>query len=309
MIGLLLRPVEPALGAIDTQAQIVLVAGHHLARPEHTLRPALEAQHDMGVVIELAAFDEAGQIGAELAQLQTGNEARKIVGMGADIADTTAGTGALRIGAPIRLFLARSLQPFGQPVLGIFHLYDAEIAKRALGHHLPCVPDHRIAGVVIGNSEDAATFRRQFREAFRFLQGRGQRLIADHMNASLEKGAGDWCMHMIGRDDRHRLDAVGPLGLGLGHRREIAVDAVLAEAQSLAGLLRLLRCRGKRTGEEIIMIVHAGSEPVHGADEGPLAATHHAEPYAAGFAGGVFSSFNCHLCAPYLMPSMRLLAA
>jgi hypothetical protein len=63
----------------------------------------------------------------------------------------------------------------------------------------------------------------------------------------------------------------------------------LGQAQLLARSLGLLRVGGKCAGHEFIVIVHPRGEPVHGADESPLTAAHHAKPDAARIAG--FRSF------------------
>src|SRR5262249_41809251 len=45
-----LCPFEAALLAIHPELEAVLVAGRHLARPDHSLGAALEAQHDVSLV-------------------------------------------------------------------------------------------------------------------------------------------------------------------------------------------------------------------------------------------------------------------
>jgi len=77
---------------------------------------ALEAQHDMHIVVELAPLHEARQVGAQRIQLQPADEAGDIVGVRADIAEAAAGTGPLGIVAPDCLFLAGVLDLLRQPV-------------------------------------------------------------------------------------------------------------------------------------------------------------------------------------------------
>ncbi len=120
---MLLVPFEPALGAVDPDLDVVLVADRHLARPEHALGAALVAQQDVDVVIDLAAFDEGVDIGEHGIQLEAGDEGREIVGMGPDIADGAAAR-LFRIGAPGGLLLAGLLDRIGQPVLRILGLHD-----------------------------------------------------------------------------------------------------------------------------------------------------------------------------------------
>ena len=50
----------------------------------------------------------------------------RLIGVGADVADAAAGAGALRVGAPRRLLVARLLERRRQPVLRVLGLHDAE---------------------------------------------------------------------------------------------------------------------------------------------------------------------------------------
>ncbi len=109
VVRILLGPLQAALRAVDAQYEAVLVAGRHLARPEHAARAALVAQHDVDVVVELAALDEGRQLGRDRLRLGSGDEAGEVVGVRADVADRAARTGARRIGAPLGLLLAARL--------------------------------------------------------------------------------------------------------------------------------------------------------------------------------------------------------
>ena len=64
IVRILLPPFEAALGAVDAELQAVLVAGRDLARPEHALGAALEAQQDMDVVVERRPLTKVREIGA-----------------------------------------------------------------------------------------------------------------------------------------------------------------------------------------------------------------------------------------------------
>jgi hypothetical protein len=117
------------------------------------------------------------------------------------------------------------------------------------------------------------------------------------MNAGLEKGVGRAGVHVIGRDDGDGLDSVLALGFGFRHGFEIVVDAVGGQAERGARTPRFLSGRGKRPGHEFVMIVHARGEPMHGADEGALAAADHAEANLAAFVR-IAASFDSHIVSP-----------
>ena len=57
---------RPPFSPIDAEPERVLVAGRGLARPEHALGAADEAQQHVAVVVEPAARDEGGQVGRDL---------------------------------------------------------------------------------------------------------------------------------------------------------------------------------------------------------------------------------------------------
>ncbi len=147
-----------------------------------------------------------------------------------------AGAGALGVGPPRRLLLSVALDRVGQPVLRILGLHHADVAEDAGLHHLARLPDHRVAGVVVGQHEDLAALLDQRGELLGVGQRRGQRLVADDVDAGLEEGLRRRIMHVVRRDDRHRLDAVGPRRLGPRHLRVVDVGAVGLEAE--------LRARG-----------------------------------------------------------------
>ncbi len=170
-----------------------------------------------------------------------------------------------------------------QPVLGVFHLHHPELAQDPFGHHRPRLSDHRIAGVVVGQHEERIGLGRHLRQLLRLGQRRGQRLVADHVDATPEELAGRRRMHVVGRHDRHRLDAVLPPRLALGHGGEVVVGAIGGQPQSGARGPGLLRRRTERARDQFVVVVHPRRDPVHRADEGVLAAADHAQPDAGRF--------------------------
>ena len=133
----------------------------------------------------------------------------EVVGVGADVADRAAGARALGIDAPFRLLVAGLLGRLGQPVLRIFDLDQPDLAEiaRLAPFRAPAAP---------ADSRCSCASPRRCRPdlsaaAFSFFASASesrQRLVADHMNAGLQEGVGRPGMHVVGRDDRHRLDAV-----------------------------------------------------------------------------------------------------
>ena len=148
--------------------------------------------------------------------------------------------------------------------------------SRPVGDHGARLPDHRVAGVVVGEHEERVRLGRRLLQPLRLGERRGQRLVADHVDAALEELARGRGVHVVGRDDRDRLDAVLPPRLALGHGREVVVDPVGREPERRARGARLLRRRGEGAGDQLVFVVDPRRDAVHRADEGVLAAADHA---------------------------------
>src|SRR5579862_1572417 len=116
------------------------------------------------------------------------------------------------------------------------------------------------------------------------------------MDAGFEERVGRRRMHVIGRDDRHGLNSIRPLGLRLGHAFEIVVNAIGGKAERLARAARLLRRRRQSAGDELVVIVDSRRDTMYSADKGALAAADHAESDAAFL--GLATSLDRHVYTP-----------
>ena len=95
------------------------------------------------------------------------------------------------------------------------------------------------------------------------------------MNARLQKGGSDRCMHMVRCDDRNRFDSVGPPGLGPRHGSEVRIGSIGPKADSRRRADCFVGRSGKRTGDKLVTIVEARGDAVDGADEGAFPAAYH----------------------------------
>ena len=139
--------------------------------------------------------------------------------MHADVGQHRRLAGARRIGAPLRLLLALRVDRQRQPVLDVGGVHGDDPPELAGRHHLARLPDHGVAGVVERHDELAFSRARQRHQRLGLGKRGRQRLVADHVDAGLEKGRRHRRMQMIGRHDDDRLDAVGPRRLGLAISR------------------------------------------------------------------------------------------
>ena len=145
--------------------------------------------------------------------------------MGADVAEAAAGAGAGGIGAPLGLLLPGLLERAGEPVLGIVDLHDADRAELPAPHHGAGLPHHGIARVGVGQGEQAIGAARVVGEGESLLQRRRQRLVADDVDAGVEKGVGGRGVEVVRRHDGDGLDPVGSRRFGLRHGGEVGVGA------------------------------------------------------------------------------------
>ncbi len=155
----------------------------------------------------------------------------------------------------------------------------------------------------------------QLGELLGVAQVGGERLVADDVDAALQEGACHGEMHVVGRDDGDRLDAVLQPALAPRHLLERAVAAVFAQPELQAGGLGALRLGGERAGNQLVLVVEPRGDAVHAADEGALSAAHHAEAdasgefFAASFDGHVFSPLRiANLLTPLGLSSRPSLA-
>ena len=101
------------------------------------------------------------------------------------------------------------------------------------------------------------------------------------------KASAAGAVHVVGRDDGDGLDAVRARRFGLRPSRVVGIDAVRGQAERGAGAPRLLGIGRQRAGDQLVVVVEARGDAVHGADEGALAAADHAQPDAPAGASAV----------------------
>ena len=140
---------------------------------------------------------------------------------------------------------------------------------------------------MVSEGEDDTGAAGVVREGARFLQRRGHRLVADDVDAGVEEGVGRGGMEVVRRDDAARLYAVGARRLLARHASEVGVGA--CDAERLGGAGRPLGRRRQRAGDKCVAVVEARRDAVHGANEGSLAAAHHAEPDAPALVLGCYA--------------------
>ena len=122
-----------------------------------------------------------------------------------------------------RLLLPGLLQGRGEPVLRIFHLHHANRTQFAIGHHLARLPHHGMTGVVVGDCEQKAGAADGCCQIESVFESGGERLVADYVNASVEKRLRRRIVQMVRSDDRNDIN---PVFAGCLRRRHFSKTAV-----------------------------------------------------------------------------------
>ena len=162
-----------------------------------------------------------------------------------------------------------------------FGLDDADGADPARFDLGPRLAHHGIAGIGVGDAEEAAAALYGLDQVAGLGQRRRQRLVANHVDAGLEERAGDRVVHIVRRDDGNDLDAVGALGLRRRHLAVVGVDALGRQLSVLAREDGVLGIGAEGAGDQLIAVVQPRGDAVGAADEGAAPTADHAETLPA----------------------------
>src|SRR5690606_9241291 len=95
-----LPPFNAPPAAAYANFQAVLDAGCGLGNPEHATRAALQLEVGAGVVVNLAPGDNCANRRSDALNFKASNEARKVVGVGANVAHYKALATLCRVHLP-----------------------------------------------------------------------------------------------------------------------------------------------------------------------------------------------------------------
>ena len=104
----------------------------------------------------------------------------------------------------------------------------------------------------------------------------GQWLVADHMNAGLQKRFRRLEMNMIGCDDRDGINAVRPLGFGRGHFGETPVSTFRRDMQIKCSGSAARRIGRQSRRNQLKAIIEPSRHAVHRSNESARSASDHA---------------------------------
>ena len=148
------------------------------------------------------------EFGGQLAAIQSGHKTGEIVSVSSDVSQRTSGTALSRVGAPGGLFLSGLLQRCGQPVLRIFNLDHANRSQLSTGDHLPGLAHQRIAGIVVRHRKEQPGAAHGPLQVLGILESGGERLVADDVDAGLEKRFCRRIVQMVWGHDGDGINAI-----------------------------------------------------------------------------------------------------
>ena len=186
MLGILLRPFQRALVAVDAHGQAVVVARRHLRAPVGAVDAVFVLDDDVGVEVERLAVLVGG--GDKALDLQARDVVDVVFNVGADVAHAVGRAGDSGVRAPdgdVGLRVVAGGQFAQEPVLRVFGVDGDDLADLALGDHFLHHLGHHIARVSVGNAKEQALFAAERFKFFRLFHGKAERLFAHHVDAGL----------------------------------------------------------------------------------------------------------------------------
>ena len=203
--------------------------------------------------------------------------------MGADVADGGADAGASRVQPPLGLSHAEFLVRGGQEVLQVLDNDLAHPPHLSRTEQRARLPDHGMAGVVVGQGKDQARFLDDVYELLGLFQRVSHGLVADDVDAGLQERAADVEMGDVGSDDADEVNALigGKVSLGGGHFGVRVVNPARVQVKLGARFAVEIRVARKHPGHHLGLLLHGHDHPMHRADKRPRAAADHAHPQLA----------------------------
>ena len=108
--------------------------------------------------------------------------------------------------SPLRCGVEQPAQPVvlravfdarGERELDVLHLHEPDRADRAVAHQLARMARHRIGAVAVRDREQPLVRLHARRQVLRLRQRHRDRLVADHVEAGIERGGGvGWCVSL-----------------------------------------------------------------------------------------------------------------
>src|SRR6266581_8684542 len=174
------------------------------AGPHHPFGPVIEAQHDVGIVINLATWHNTGQLGGYCAYFQAGDKASQVMSMCSQITNHTGFPSNAGSGTPDSLLMSFGFQQGRSPTRGMLHLHEPDCAQFPVANHLASLAYHWIAAIAVGYTENQATLAYQAHQFKSLLYIDGQGFVTNDIHTLLQKGFGNSVVAVVGGHNANR---------------------------------------------------------------------------------------------------------
>ena len=141
-----------------------------------------------------------------------------------------------------------------------------DIPDRSLPDHLPCLADHRIAGIAVGDSDQDLPVPGDLLQCKCLVQVQGERLVAEDMDPALHEVFCDLKVAAVGRHDRYEVDPVLPGRLRICHFLIVVIDTGPVYTPGLCRFQTRLEPAGKASRTQFSQVIHLCRMSVHVAD-------------------------------------------
>ena len=223
--------------------------------------PPPKRSETKAVIVEPSFRKGADELGADRFDPEPGHELGELEGVGADV--------RRRPGRPREV---RGVPPPDAPVGWRLEELDVDLpdgADLARGDDFARFAHHRKARPRIRHSKEEPAVAGPLDEVAGVFAARRERLVADDVDARIEKAPRDLVVRLVGGGDRDRVDAVGPGALRLRHRRRVRMDPLRIDSPLRALSPTDLRIAGEHPGDQLPRPGAAGRGGVDRADPPP----------------------------------------
>jgi hypothetical protein len=177
------------------------------------------------------------------------------------------------------------LDPGCHAALQVFDLHQPDIAEHALTHQETRVSRHRIGRVAMRDREQPATRVHLAQQVAGLGEIVRHRLVADDVQAGIERRRGIRVMGVVGRHDGQRIGTVVAGAFARQQLGDVAVTAHRVQPECSTGIARTLRVTGEHAGHDLPVAVEFGRAAVHFTDPGAGPATDDSQPQRAAETG------------------------
>ena len=159
--------------------------------------------------------------------------------------------------------------------VGKLHIYDTDITQFPICDHLPCLLDHLMSGISIGDIHHFISPDCQLFQLFCLFCCKTKRFFTNHMKSCLKRCLCNLVVGTVWRSHRYRLDTILSLCLPGKHGLIIGIASVFTHMQFFSKILPSLRINIKGTGHQLKIKISQCGRPVDITDLASFSSSNH----------------------------------